>query len=792
MSEKAGEIYYEISARMADFEKALAASNSRVGELEKTMKSSSAKITQSNNSIIGSFTELKSKFDLITGAARTVYNVISKFTEAASNLNEQESKFNIVFAKSQEKAKAAVDELGTSYGMSRREAMDYMAQIKSMLVPMGLADSKTTDMSIGITKLASDMASFNNIPMDVAFEKIRSGLSGEVEPLRSVGVFLNENTVAEKAYAAGIAKRGQELTDVQKVQARWLVVLDQTKLAQGDMIRTGDSWANTQRKMNAQLEDGAAIIGSAMVPSLQKMGQAFMNANIKRFAEDVSLGIGTLTRFAGIIEEIRSASNTSIPMTFSVDLKFNTGMFGSASGPLGLIKTAYEKVNAETGIMNKRIGEQALDVYLGAATDESKLAKEFRQFGRDASAGNIKALEFVQGQVKDWVQQNDAKAIKYDPLKVAPKASGELQKLRKEWDEIGKDFANGWDKITEKTQKAMDLNDAALKAGVVKAVEYTERYSEIVKQSTEDKVKEITKYTTAVLSSASQLAQQFGQIMQQMSQNQMQHLETQKTQYASMLEYNYQQQLTAAGLSEDSDRSKNQKTLAALRAAYDKETSIKKKAALAEQIREKEKAESKYQIDENYQQQKNTLETIMEFRRVQMARNAARQQQQISIFSATVNTLSAAMAAFNSLASIPYVGFALGIAAAIATLAFGFAQVGIIASTPLPAYAKGGVADTPSIFGEAGTEIAVPLTGAAGRAAIALLADGLVNAIAEKTGATDQANSGPIVRGEEQVASSATAQMISGDVYLDSAKVGTWLSRQTANGAVRIDKRSVV
>ena len=102
-------------------------------------------------------------------------------------------------------------------------------------------------MSSRMVELAADMASAKNVPLDVALDKIRAGLIGESEPLRTMGVLLSEARVKQEAYSSGLAKTGATLTNTQKVQARMNIILADSAAMHGDLINTQGSVANQWR-----------------------------------------------------------------------------------------------------------------------------------------------------------------------------------------------------------------------------------------------------------------------------------------------------------------------------------------------------------------------------------------------------------------------------------------------------------------------------------------------------------------------------------------------------------------
>ena len=126
-------------------------------------------------------------------------------------------------------------------------------------------------MSEGLTKLSYDMASFYNLNPEEAFNKLKSGISGEAEPLKALGILVNDNTIKTYAYANGIAKQGKELTESQKVQARYGAIMEATKKAQGDLARTMDSPTNKLRIMQEQVNQLGIKFGQLLIPVVDKL-----------------------------------------------------------------------------------------------------------------------------------------------------------------------------------------------------------------------------------------------------------------------------------------------------------------------------------------------------------------------------------------------------------------------------------------------------------------------------------------------------------------------------------------
>lgn len=205
---------------------------------------------------------------LTAGVTAPLVGMAAVGLKAASDLNESTSKNIVTFGAASKAAQDFAETSGKSFGISKVKALEYSATLGVIMQASGLTKQASADMSLQMVKLAADLASFNNISIDVALEKIRAGLVGEAEPLRTVGVLLSEAAVAEKAYATGIAERGAALTDGQKVQARFALIMEQTSTAQGDFARTSEGLANQQRVLSAQFANTSAELGVVLLPIL--------------------------------------------------------------------------------------------------------------------------------------------------------------------------------------------------------------------------------------------------------------------------------------------------------------------------------------------------------------------------------------------------------------------------------------------------------------------------------------------------------------------------------------------
>ncbi len=194
---------------------------------------------------------------------------------AASDLRETMDKMTVVFGAASEGVTKWAESAATAMGQSRQQAIETAATFGNLFLSVGLSQQEAAKLSMEMTQLGADLASFNNIPIDDALLRLRSGLVGEAEPMRRLGVLLSEEAVQQKAALMGMEKLGDEYSEAQKVLARYAIILDQTKTAQGNFALTSETVANQGRILAAQFANLRAAAGQALLPALTSLLNAF-------------------------------------------------------------------------------------------------------------------------------------------------------------------------------------------------------------------------------------------------------------------------------------------------------------------------------------------------------------------------------------------------------------------------------------------------------------------------------------------------------------------------------------
>lgn len=198
----------------------------------------------------------------------------------ASDLSESISKNNTVFGEASAAVIAFSEGAAKGLGQSQAQALEATGVFGNLIRSLGVGAQPAADMSVQFTKLASDLASFNNTDVGTALDALRAGLTGETEPLKKFGVNINDATLKAEAMRMGLIKSTKEALDPQaKAMASYSLIMAQTGLAQGDFARTSGGLANQQRILSAQFTDVKAKVGAALLPAMTS-AVVFINGSV--------------------------------------------------------------------------------------------------------------------------------------------------------------------------------------------------------------------------------------------------------------------------------------------------------------------------------------------------------------------------------------------------------------------------------------------------------------------------------------------------------------------------------
>ena len=204
--------------------------------------------------------------NLIADAIQTGVDFAVGTIDIASDLNESVNAVRVSYGAIADEVLSLGDTSARTFGLSSRDLNQYAVQFSSFSKTIAGDGGDVSGAFESILGRATDFASVMNLDVSEALGLFQSGLAGETEPLRRYGLDLSAASVNAYAYATGIAAAGTELTEAQKVQARYAYLLEQTNAVAGDFANTSDELANKQRIQAALWDDVQAKIGGAFLP----------------------------------------------------------------------------------------------------------------------------------------------------------------------------------------------------------------------------------------------------------------------------------------------------------------------------------------------------------------------------------------------------------------------------------------------------------------------------------------------------------------------------------------------
>lgn len=246
----------------------------------------------------------------LAGAAVGAAALGAKMVGLASDAAEVESKLGVVFGGELPKLKRNLDAFADATGASSYKLREQAADMGALLGPLTSSRGEAAKMSAQFVKLATDLGSFNNVPVDDALLAIRSGLIGEAEPLRRFGVLLSAAAVNSEGLRLGLIKQGETMTEQEKVQARASLIMQQTALAQGDAERTAGSMSNQMKALRNNVSDAATSIGVLLIPYALRAVAAFNEhwPTIERVARIAIEGtIAVIRAIAPVVQAVAQA-----------------------------------------------------------------------------------------------------------------------------------------------------------------------------------------------------------------------------------------------------------------------------------------------------------------------------------------------------------------------------------------------------------------------------------------------------------------------------------------------------
>lgn len=220
-------------------------------------------IKEMQSAVIGSIGRLAGGLGLIEIGRQSIM--------LASDLQEVQNVVDTTFGQGADTINRWSQTALKSFGLSELQAKQFNGTMGALLKSSGISSDKLLDMSTALSGLSADFASFYNLDPAEAFDKIKSGISGETEPLKSLGINMSVANLEAYALTKGINKQWKEMSQAEQVQLRYNYLMEMSKDAQGDFAKTSKGFANQLRIAKETLKQVGATIASYLLPFLNQI-----------------------------------------------------------------------------------------------------------------------------------------------------------------------------------------------------------------------------------------------------------------------------------------------------------------------------------------------------------------------------------------------------------------------------------------------------------------------------------------------------------------------------------------
>ncbi len=255
-------------------------------------------ITNSGSSgtekLTASFSSVTSKVRKATSAFHNVSDTLGSLFKESNDYVEVLNLFDVAMSDCAESAMEYAKSIESVMGIDLKEWLNYQGAFYQLADGYGIASDTSEKMSQNLTQLAYDLSSLWNTDVETAFQKLQSGMSGQIKGLKLWGVNISVAQLKETALAHGIELSTSKMTEAQKATLRYITIMEQTTNAQGDLARTIITPSNALRILNAQWTQAkramgqvVSVVATEVIPYFQALVQI-----VKEVAQSLANALG--------------------------------------------------------------------------------------------------------------------------------------------------------------------------------------------------------------------------------------------------------------------------------------------------------------------------------------------------------------------------------------------------------------------------------------------------------------------------------------------------------------------
>ncbi len=554
----------------------------------------------------------------------------------ASDFEESLNKVNVAFGESSADIQAFAKTTLKSFGIAEGSALEMASLFGDMATSMGLSQDEAAGMSSSLVGLAGDLASFKNIGIEQAQTALSGIFTGETESLKKLGIVMTEANLKSFALSKGMDGNVKSMTQAEKVALRYSFIMESTANAQGDFARTSDGFANQFRVLQESMKQLGEQFGKILLPLATRMVVKLQNfaTAISNLTTEQKENIVQFAKYAAIIGPLLLVVGRFSIAISSIIKNIRILTAVAMANPFVLLGTA---ATALVGIMGFAI------------LDTEKFIKTALQMG--------KVGKFIAKVVLGALSAISPKYMAYFAVidEVGESLDEQEKKLKNSTTEIdkNKDAVDNLNKAlqgsnnTQKSGAAPTGIPSALPTKGIPKFEQEKGFAEVPKT-----LQKIADIEPTGLESFNNAFFEFSENFTNTLMNTLTEISTIIGSVSNLFSQMHQKQLTELELV--------------------RKTEVDNIMAMA--ISEEEKNKMIAKSDAKFEKKKAEID-----------QKRARREKKMAILVAIINTAAAVV---KSLPNIPL---------AIATGAIGAAQVATIASTPIPAFAEGGIVSGPTV-----------------------------------------------------------------------------------------------
>lgn len=291
----AGSFQKRMIAAFSNIGKNIKASSASIGSFFAKIKSgfsSQRKLSSGFGGIASKLTKLV----IGVNAAKGAFNGLKSAMDYSSNLTEVQNVVDVGFGKYKSKIEDLAKTSIQDYGMSELTAKQIAGRFQAMGTAVGFSQKKMSGMSVELTKLSADMASFYNEDQEKVAKSMQSVFTGTTQPLRKYGIDLTQATLQEWAHKQGIDANIKSMSQAEKTMLRYQYVISQTGAAQGDFARTSNTWANQTRMLKQNFQQLGSTIGQIAINAFKPFVKAMNSTLVQldKFAKSARDALGKI------------------------------------------------------------------------------------------------------------------------------------------------------------------------------------------------------------------------------------------------------------------------------------------------------------------------------------------------------------------------------------------------------------------------------------------------------------------------------------------------------------------